>query len=173
MAEKKLVSKSSTVNEVEVNSEQTETIQLPKTPDQYSYRGDEDLIIKASEFLVFAEALEIAVQNGTDLYYPSKIKYIDSITEVEVPNPTEEEIRTRAVRAIMHIDATFDDDNLKQNYKSWLVPKVIDAKTSIFSIHARNVQEGRATELSVLQKEAQEANVARQAARNPVNTSES
>lgn len=131
-----------------------ETKKLPKNPNEFSYRGDEDLIIKANEFLLLAEALEIAIQNGVETSYPTAYKYIASATGIDVPNPTKEEINTGAVRQMMDIEKTFSQGNVAQSYKPWLVPKVVDAKTKIFEIHARNVQDGRAVEYKVLQEEA-------------------
>ena len=132
------------------------TTKLPKNPNSYTYRGDEMLSVKASEFLALAEAIELSVQNGVDATYPTAIKYIATATGIDVPNPSAEEIKTGAVRPMMDIEGTFNKGNLTQNYQAWLVPKVIDAKTLIFEIHARNVEEGNAVEYTILQKEAEE-----------------
>lgn len=142
-----------------------ETKKLPKNPNEFSYRGDEELIIKASDFLALAEAIEIAVNKGVKTDFPQRFKYIASATGIDVTNPTQEEIRTGAVRAMMDVEQTFEAGNAAQTYEAWLVPKVIDAKTKIFQIHAQNVEAGKAVKYDVLQKEAQELQeVQRQAA---------
>lgn len=143
---------------------QEETAKLPPNPNEYSYRGDEDLVIKAKDFLALAEAIEIAVSNGTEAVYPTQLKYIATATGIDVPNPTKEEIKTGAVRAMMDVEGTFAQDNIQQNYKPWLVPKVIDSKKIIFSTHAANVKAGLAVKYDILQAEAQEKQAAAQAA---------
>lgn len=133
---------------------------LPKNPNEYSYRGDEILQIKASDFLLLANAIEIAIQNGVTAEYPTATKYIAAATGIDVPNPTAEEIRTQAVRPLMDIEKTFSRENLEQRYAEWLVPTVINSKNVIFEIHSQNVEAGNAVLAQTLATEraaAQEA----------------
>lgn len=130
-----------------------EKVELPKNPNEYSYRGDEILQIKASDFLAMAKAIEIALQKGTKLCYPTVNKYIASATGIDVPNPTQEEIKTGAVRPIMDVDKTFSQSNIKQEFEPWLVPDIVGAKNIVFEVHAENVKSGNAVHISELKEQ--------------------
>jgi len=133
--------------------QEEEKAKLPKNPNEYTYRGDEVLQIKASTFLALAKAIEISVSQGSKVTFPTVNKYIAAATGIDVENPAQKEIETGAVRPIMDVDKTFDQNNAKQEFEAWMVPDVVNAKHLLFEVHAENVKAGNAVHFSVIQEE--------------------
>lgn len=131
------------------------TQELPKNPQEYSYRGDELIEIPASLFLLLYRANETALQKGVKRKYPTAFEWISVATQLPVQNPKEIDIKEGRVTQVMSIGNTFSQENMVESFDEWLFPNIIQAKEALISVHNKAVQDGIAVKISELQEEAQ------------------
>lgn len=128
---------------------------LPKNPQEYSYRGDETVEMPSNVFLLIYRALDRALQKGTTISYPTVTEWVNTSTGMQIGNPNEKDIKAGKVRQIMSVEKTFDPSNALESFAEWLVPEVIQAKDMLIAVHNESVQKGNAVKISELQRERQ------------------
>lgn len=133
--------------------QKVEAVELPKDPNTMSYRGDEIITMKASDFLKIAEAVNLAIEQGITNVFPQQIKFVEVATGKDVEEPTQEAYNNGEITEVMDVDRTFAPNNVRADYAEWLVPKVVDAKNLMYNIHAEHVKQGKATPINVIQAE--------------------
>lgn len=138
---------------------QEEVVQeLPKNPMEYTYRGDEDVVIPASLFLKLYRANDAAVAQGTKGQFPPAFMWVSVATGMEVKDPKEIDIKEGRVVQTMSVERTFGRENYVETFEPWLFPDIIQAKDEMIKIHTKNVNEGiciKITELEAERKKAQ------------------
>lgn len=128
--------------------------QLPKNPQEYSYKGDEIIEIPASLFLTLYRANDVAINKGTKREFPTATEWVSVATGMPVSNPKEADIKNGLIRQVMSIQRTFSQENLSETFEPWLYPDVIQAKEMMINIHSENVEKGVATKITELQAQA-------------------
>jgi len=128
--------------------------ELPKNPQEYSYRGDEQITISANLFLMLYRANDAAIRKGTTGHFPIAFQWVNAATGMPVSNPKEIDIKEGRVTQIMSTERTFSQGNYAETFEPWLFPDVVRAKDEMLKVHSKNVEEGIATKISVLQEEA-------------------
>ena len=135
--------------------------ELPKNPQEYSYKGDEILEIPAKLFLLLYRANEKAIQEGVRREFPTATEWVSAATGLPVPNPKEVDIKAGLTTQVMSINKTFSQGNIQETFSEWLFPDVIQAKEELINIHNKAVESGIATKISDLQSQAREEAKAR------------
>lgn len=128
--------------------------ELPKNPQEYSYKGDELIQIPASLFLTLYRANDVAISKGTKREFPTATEWVSTTTGMSVLNPKEADIKNGLVRQIMSIQRTFSQENLAETFEPWLYPDIIQAKEMMINLHNENVENGIAIKISELQAQA-------------------
>lgn len=140
------------------NKKTTEVEQeLPKNPQEYSYRGDELIEIPASLFLSLYKANDDAIRKGTKIEFPTAFDWVSTATGLPVTNPKEVDIKEGKVSQVMSIEKTFTQGNVSESFEPWLYPNIISAKEQMIAIHNKAVEDGVASKISDLQNEAKAA----------------
>tara|TARA_R110000796_G_scaffold36418_2_gene92768 strand:- start:299 stop:784 length:486 start_codon:yes stop_codon:yes gene_type:complete len=128
--------------------------ELPKNPQEYSYRGDELLEIPASLFLMLYRANDTAINQGTKREFPTATEWVSVATGMPVKQPKEADIKEGLVTQVMSIQRTFSQENLAETFEPWLYPDIIRAKDAMINIHSKAVEDGIATKITDLQAQA-------------------
>lgn len=131
--------------------------ELPKNPQEYSYRGDEQITIPASLFLMLYRANDAALRQGTKGHFPTAFQWVNAATGLPVQNIKEADIKEGKVTQIMSVDNTFSQGNYVETFEPWLFPDIIRAKDQMLKIHTESVESGLAVPIKELQEEAKKA----------------
>lgn len=142
---------------VEAKAETEVKQELPKNPQEFSYRGNENVTIPAKLFLMLYRANDAALRQGTKGHFPTAFQWVNAATGMGVPNPKESDIKEGKVTQIMSVDNTFSQGNYVETFEPWLFPDVIQAKDLMLQIHTENVEKGIAVPIQELQAEAKKA----------------
>lgn len=129
--------------------------ELPKNPQEYSYRGDEMISIPASLFLALYKANDTAIRKGTKVEFPTAFDWVSATTGMPVRNPKEADIKAGKITQVMSIEKTFSQENLVETFEPWLYPDIIRAKEQMIAIHNKAVEDGIATKITDLKAQAQ------------------
>ena len=138
-------------------------VELPKNANEYSYRGQEDVVVPAHVFLTMNKVINEVLERGTTTNYPEVIKWVSVATGAEVANPSEEEKTQGLVAATVDIKATFEPSNTKVAFEPWLYPDIVGMKDALLFVHSTNVRNGVATPIAELVAEAKNAQAAQTA----------
>lgn len=132
----------------------------PVDPTKFGYRLDQDVVLTGREFVMLQHLAQQAIGNGVTESFVQVSEWIDVETSKEVEKPTQEQIEQGKVRLMPSKDKTLR--NRQVSYASNLFPHVFDGNEAIFQAHMRNIENGTAVPVEVLQKEAQEAQAAQE-----------
>ena len=146
--------------------EPTVTKELPKSPNEFSYRGDELITITANEFLAIVKANEIAIKQGVETKFKAQPEWVSTLTGAIVTEPTQEDLQSGVVTQVTSIERTFSAENFEETFAAWLYPDVIQLKEMLLGVHKRQIETGVAVHFATLRAEYE----ARQVAAQPTGT---
>jgi hypothetical protein len=129
-------------------------VELPKNPNEYSYRGQEDVVVPAHVFLAMNKAINTVLEKGTTTTFPEVVKWVSIATGTEVANPSAEEKQQGLVAPTVDIKATFEPSNSKVAFEPWLYPDIVGLKDALLFVHTTNVKSGVAVPIEELIAEA-------------------
>lgn len=144
--------------------EPTVAQELPKSPNEFSYRGNELITITANEFLAIVKANEIAIKQGIETKFKAQPEWVSTVTGAIVTEPTQEDLQSGLVTQVTSIEKTFSADNFQETFAAWLYPDVIQLKEMLLGVHKRQIETGVAVHFETLKAEYASRQAAAQAA---------
>lgn len=134
--------------------------EVKKTLANQWYNGQEDITIKAHEYVLLKIAVEQAMQNLVTASFPEVVAFMDPETGAYVESPTEEQLADKSVVSAVSPERTFSAENRKISYDGKVTQELLSARELVVLIHQRNVEAGLTTDVEILQKEFEEAKAA-------------
>ncbi len=128
--------------------------QIPQNPAAFGYRADAKVILTGNEFIVLQHLAQKAIGNGVTETYVQVDEWVNIETGEPVEKPTSKQINDGKVRRLPSKPKTLQNKQIAFN--SNLYPEIFDGNEVVFNIHMRNIEQGIATPVEVLQKELEE-----------------
>lgn len=131
------------------------TIELPKNPQEYSYRGDEQITMSAAVFMMLYRANDSALKEAMTANYPTITEWVSTATRITVDTElSDTEKASGQYQEVMSVAKTYAQSNVQESTAEWAFPEVIQVKDALIQIHQAMVESGVAIHMSELQAEA-------------------
>jgi len=131
------------------------TIELPKNPQEYSYRGDEQITMSAAVFMMLYRANDSALKEAMTANYPTITEWVSKATRITVDTElSDTEKASGQYQEVMSVAKTYAQSNVQESTAEWAFPEVIQVKDALIQIHQAMVESGVAIHMSELQAEA-------------------
>lgn len=123
-----------------------------KTLQNQWYNGQEDITIKAHEYILFKTAVEQGIQSLVEVSYPEVKDYVNAETGEFIEAPTKEQLESGIAILTVNPEKTFSKDNRQISYNGKITQEMLAAGELSMMIHQRNIEQGVTTDVEELKK---------------------
>lgn len=123
-----------------------------KNYNEYGYRGDEDLSIKGYVFRDLVQTVEKLLRKEIVEYFPEPIKLVNK----EYQEATKKQIKDGEAFKVLDLEGLLQNNEPEVFYTP-LGKSLARLKFTLEAMHAENVDNEKATHISVLKKEYEES----------------